>query len=151
MKVILRESVPDLGEMGQLVSVKDGYARNYLLPRKLAVRADSGSAKQIEHEKRIIARREEKQRTALGALAGALGGVTVELSVRAGEEEKIFGSVTAQHIAEKLREQGYDVDRKRIALEEPIKTLGVYTVPVHLGSGIDANVKVWVSAQEEPT
>lgn len=149
MKVILSEQVPNLGEMGQIVNVKDGYARNYLLPRKLAVRADSGSAKQIEHEKRAIAQREQKKRALAADLAKTLGSLTVEIKTRAGEEDKIFGSVTTQHIAEKLQEMGCEVDRRKIALEEPIKALGVYSVPVHLGSGVTAYVKVWVSGEEE--
>jgi len=149
MKVILSQDVPDLGTMGAEVNVAKGYARNYLLPRKLAVQADSATAKQIEHEKRVIQRREEKQRTAFGALAETLNNVTVEFKARAGEEDKIFGSVTNAHIAEKLAEMGHHVDRKAVLLEEPIKSLGIFLVPVRLSSDIKANLKVWVSALEE--
>lgn len=147
MKVILSENVPNLGEMGTTVKVAAGYARNFLLPRKLAVMAESGSAKQIEHEMRIIRRREEKHLAKMAEYAKTLEALTIEIRVRAGEEDKIFGSVTALHIAEKLQELGHTVDRKSIHLEEPIKALGIYTVPVRLAKGVDANVKVWVAAE----
>ena len=149
MKVILSEDVANLGKMGATVNVADGYARNFLLPRKLAVRADSGSARQIEHETRVIRRREEKQRAVLAALAKTLEGVTVEIKARAGEEDKIFGSITTAHIADKLAELGHQIDRKTIVLEEPIKSLGIFGVPVRLASGIEATIKVWVTAIEE--
>jgi large subunit ribosomal protein L9 len=149
MKVILSEDVASLGKIGSTINVADGYARNFLLPRKLAVRADSGSAKQIEHETRVIRRREEKQRAALTAVARTLEGVTVEIKARAGEEDKIFGSVTTANIAEKLAELGHQFDRKAIVLEEPIKSLGIFGVPVRLASGIEATIKVWVTPIEE--
>lgn len=149
MKVILSQDVPNLGKLGATVSVAEGYARNYLLPRKLAVNVDSGSAKQIEHEMRIIRRKEEKQRAEMTELAKKLGGVTVEIKARAGEEEKIFGSVTTPQIAEKLAELGYAIDKKSIVLEEPIKSLGIFTVPVKLSGGIEASVKVWVTPIQE--
>lgn len=149
MKVILSQDVANLGKMGATVNVADGYARNFLLPRKLAVRADSGSAKQIDHEIRVIRRREEKQRAVLTTLARSLEGVTVEIKARAGEEDKIFGSVTAAHVAEKLAEIGHQIDRKAIMLDEPIKTLGIFGVPVRLANGIEATIKVWVTAIEE--
>ncbi len=148
MKVILCENVPNLGEMGATVKVADGYARNYLLPRKLAVSADSSSAKQIEHEMRIIRKREEKVREQLAGVAKQLGGVTVEIKAKAGEEDKIFGSVTTAHIAEGLKALGHVVDRKGIIIEEPIKSLGIYTVSVRLAKGIEATVKVWVTKEE---
>jgi len=149
MKVILCQDVPNVGKMGAEVNVAAGYARNYLLPRKLAVGADSATAKQIDHEMRIIHRREEKQRGVLAELAQKLDDVTVEIRARAGEEERIFGSVTSGQIAEKLGEMGHPVDRKDIALEEPIRSLGIFAVPVRLASGIEASVKVWVAPIEE--
>jgi large subunit ribosomal protein L9 len=149
VKVILRENVPHLGSMGETVKVADGYARNYLLPRRLAVPAESGSARQIEHEMHMIRKREEKRRTHLREVAKEMQKLTVEIRARAGEEEKIFGSVTAANIAEKLKELGHEVDRRSIKLEEPIKALGIYSVPVALGHGVDANVKVWVAPVEE--
>lgn len=149
MKVILREDVANVGTMGTEVTVADGFARNFLLPRKMAVQADSATAKQIEHEMRLIRRREEKQRAKLTELAKSIEGITVEIKVRAGEEEKIFGSVTTANVAEKLAELGHTIDRKNIMIEEPIKSLGIFVVPVRLASGIEANLKVWVSPIEE--
>ena len=149
MKVILCEEVENLGAMGEMVDVTDGYARNYLLPRKLAVGAESASAKQIEHELSIIRRREEKLRAELQGVAKQLEGVTVEIQMRAGEGDKLFGSVTSQMIAEQLRELGHEVERKAIRLEEPIKQLGIETVPVKLGNGVEAQVKVWVTGQQD--
>ncbi|MBI5092728.1 MAG: 50S ribosomal protein L9 [Candidatus Hydrogenedentes bacterium] len=147
MKVILSENVPNLGDMGATVKVAAGYARNFLLPRKLAVPAQSGSAKQIEHEMRIIRKREEKHLSKMAEYGKTLEALTVEIKVRAGEEDKIFGSVTSANIAEKLKELGHAIDRKAIHLDEPIKALGIYTVPVRLAKGVDANVKVWVAAE----
>jgi large subunit ribosomal protein L9 len=146
MKVILSEDVENLGAMGATVKVADGYARNYLIPRKLAVGADSATAKQIQHETAIIKRREDKRRTELSKFAKQLEGVTVDIKMRSGEEDKLFGSVTNAMIAEKLHELGHDVDKKTIHMDEPIKSLGIFTVPVKLGSGIEAKVKVWVSS-----
>jgi len=148
VKVILCEDVANLGEMGATVDVADGYARNFLLPRKLAVRMDSASAKQIQHETQIIRQKEEKRRAAMTALADVLNATTVEIKARAGEEEKIFGSVTTANIQEALKEAGHEIDRKNILLDEPIKALGIHSVPVRLVSGIEANVKVWVSPED---
>ncbi len=148
MEVILREDVYNLGEVGQTVKVADGYARNYLLPRQMAVRIDSGSAKQIEHERKIIARRDEKRRAELTKVAKTLEAVTVEFKLRAGADEKLFGSVTTAHIAEKMAEQGHQVDRRSIKLEEPIKSLGIFTASVRLASGIEPSIKVWVNPLE---
>lgn len=148
MRVILCESISNLGDMGETVKVADGYARNYLIPRKLAVTVESASAKQIEHELSIIKRREEKHLIGLKDYAKKLEGLTVELKARAGEEEKIFGSITSGHIADKLKDMGHEVDRRKIVLEDPIKALGIFTVPIRLASGVEASVKVWVSAEE---
>ena len=149
MKVILSQDVPNLGKMGVTVNVADGYARNFLLPRRLAVFAGSGSAKQIEHEMRVIRHREEKRRAAMQEVAKKLSGVTVEIKARAGEEDKIFGSVTTAHIAEKLAELGHAIDRKSIVLDEPLKALGVFSVPVKLAGDVDASIKVWIQPLEE--
>jgi large subunit ribosomal protein L9 len=148
VKVILCENVPNLGEMGATVKVADGYARNFLLPRKLAVNADSSSAKHIEHEMRIIHRREEKVRAQLTEVAKKLAGVTVEIKAKAGAEDRIFGSVTTAQIAESLKAQGFTVDRKAISLDEPIKSLGIYTANVRLIRGVEAPVKVWVTKEQ---
>ncbi len=148
MKVILCEDVANLGEMGATVKVAAGYARNFLMPRKLAVPAESGSARAIEHQKRVFKVREEKRRKELMDYAKQLEALTLEFKVLAGEEDKMFGSVTTANIAEKFKEFGHTIDRKHILLDEPIKVLGIYTVPVKLATGIEASVKVWVSAQE---
>ncbi|NLN93004.1 MAG: 50S ribosomal protein L9 [Candidatus Hydrogenedens sp.] len=149
MKVILCEYIEKLGEIGDSVTVKDGYARNYLIPRKLAVQADSASAKQIEHELQILKKREEKRRALLTAEADKMRSLTLEFKVRAGEEDKIFGSVTTAMIAEKLQEAGFDVDRKKVILEDPIKALGIYSVDIKVYPGIETAVKVWVTGLED--
>ncbi len=150
MNVILCEDVDNLGDMGDTVKVAPGYARNFLLPRRLAVASDSASAKQIEHELRIIRRKDEKRRAALSAVSHELSKVTIAIKMRAGENEKLFGSVTSGHIAEQLAELGHVVDKRQIKLAEPIKALGIYSVPVRLASGIEPEIKVWVSPIEEP-
>lgn len=150
MKLILCEDVDNLGHMGDTVNVADGYARNFLVPRKLAVPVQSASAKQIQHEMAIIKRREEKVRAAQQSLAKQLENVTIEIKMRAGEGDKLFGSVTTANIADQLTELGYEVNRKGIELAEPIKELGIFTVPVKLGKGVTGSVKVWVSPIEPP-
>lgn len=149
MNVILCDDIENLGEMGQTVKVADGYARNFLIPRRLAVKADSASAKQIEHEMAIIKRREEKRRAEQAKIAKELEKLTVEIKVRAGEGDKIFGSVTAGHIAEKLAEMGQEINRKNLVLAEPIKSLGIFKVAVKFPGGIEAQIKVWVTGIEE--
>lgn len=150
MKIILCDDVDNLGEMGETVTVADGYARNFLIPRRLAVRADSASAKQIEHELAIIKRREEKRRAEQTKVAKKLEKLTVEIQVRAGEGDKIFGSVTTGHIAEKLAELGHEISRKSIQLDDPIKTLGIFKVTVKFPGSIEAQIKVWVTGLEDP-
>lgn len=149
MNVILREDVEHLGLMGDKVKVANGYARNFLLPNRLAVMADSASAKQIEHELAIIRRRDEKRKAELNKVAKTLEGVTVEIKMRAGEGDKLFGSVTNGHIADMLAEKGLDINRKQIVLAEPIKSLGIFTVAVKLGGGIEGSVKVWVTGEQD--
>lgn len=149
MQVILCEDVDNLGEMGHTVKVSPGYARNFLLPRKLAVLADSASAKQIEHEMRQIRKREERRRAEMEQVAKDLNQITVDIKVRAGEGDKIFGSVTSTHIVEKLADLGRTVDRKWVQLAEPIKALGIFMVPVKLPGGVMTEVKVWVTALKD--
>ncbi len=148
MKVILCEDVDNLGDMGQTVNVAPGYARNFLLPRRLAVQADSASAKQIEHEMRIIGKREQKRRAELIAVADTLEGVIVEFTAKAGAGGKLFGSITNLHISNKLEEQGHKVNRRKIQLPEPIKSLGEHEVAIQLTSGVGATIKVIVNAEE---
>jgi large subunit ribosomal protein L9 len=150
---MLTEHVANLGEMGETVKVTDGYARNFLIPRKMAVDVESASARQIEHELRLIKKKEEKVRAQLQTQAGEMAKVALEFEMLAGEADKLFGSVTSGMIAERLREDhGYEVDRRSIQLDESIKALGEFVVEVKLGSGVTATVKVVVkSAEPEPT
>ena len=149
MKVILREDVENVGEMGNTVNVAPGYARNFLIPRNLAVASESASAQQIGHEMRLIKRREQTKRAEQAKLAQGLEAVNIEISVRAGENGKIFGSVTTANIAEKLAEAGHDISRKSIILSEPIKSIGEFKVPVKLATGIEASIKITVKGLEE--
>lgn len=148
MKVILCEDVDSLGNMGETVRVANGYARNFLLPRKLAVAADSASARQIEHEMRIIKKREAKRRAELTEVAKGMASIQVEMLAKAGENGKLFGSITTLHIAQKLHDMGYDVNRRKIVLDEPIKSLGDHKVKIGLGVGVEATIKVSVLADE---
>ncbi len=144
MKLILREDVENLGKIGDVVEVAGGYGRNYLLPRGLAVQASTKNLKQQEHQKKLIQARMEKQKKEAQELAGSLDSVSCTIARKTGEEEKLYGSVTSRDIEEALREEGVSIDRKRILLEEPIKKLGVYTVPVKLHADVTGNIKVWV-------
>ena len=144
MKVILRQKVADLGNIGDVVTVSDGYARNYLIPRDLATRADKAKVRQLEHERRMITAREGKALKAIQELAKKIDDLSCTLTVKAGDEDKLFGSVSAADIAQALHEAEIEVDKKNIELEEPIKELGVYSVPISLGRGITARLKLWV-------
>ncbi len=145
MKVILCQDIEKLGKVGETVEVSDGYARNFLIARKLAVSVQSASAKEIRHHMEIIQRREAKRKAELESVAKQINTITIEFKMRAGDEERLFGSVTNTMIAEELQKINFNIDRKQILLEEPIKTLGIFSVPVKLGSGVIAEVKVWVS------
>jgi large subunit ribosomal protein L9 len=149
MQVILRDDMDNLGKSGEVVNVKPGYARNYLLPRGHAVKATASDVARVEHEKRVIAARTAKLAKEAQAEADKMSQVTVSIARAVGEEDKLFGSVTSRDIAEALREQGVTVDAKKIHLDEPIKALGMVEVPVKLGRGVSANVKVWVVKQEK--
>lgn len=144
MEVILREDVENLGSRGDRVQVARGYARNYLFPRSLAVEASAGNVRALTEESKMRDLRENKTMRNAERLAQKLGTVSVTATVQVGEDEKLFGSVTSNDIEELLRGQGYEIDKRRILLDEPIKSLGVYTVPVKLHSKVDASVKVWV-------
>jgi len=149
MKVILKESVDGLGNIGDVLTVKPGYARNYLVPRGLAVEASSASVKALEHHKRQLARKREKLTKDAEGIKARISGVTCTFELKAGEEGKLFGSVTAMDIAEKLAAAGIEVDRKKLQLPEAIKHLGEYVVPLKLQAGVVADVKVAVNAQAE--
>jgi large subunit ribosomal protein L9 len=148
MEVILREDVQNLGTVGDIVKVKPGFARNYLLPRNLAVVADRRNVRVLEHQKRLVADKRERDRRQAEGAAQKLSSLRVTFKARAGEEGKLFGSVTNIDIEKALAEQGVSVERRRIRLDEPIKTMGEHVVPVHLGVGIDAQITVVVEAQE---
>ena len=149
MQVILKEDIEKLGHIGDIVEVKRGYARNYLLPKDFALEATPRNVKQLEHQKRIVAAKIKKVKSASETLAEKLDQVTITLHHQAGEEDKLFGSVTSMEIAESLKEQGMELDRRKIALEEPIKRLGEYKVAVKLPGGISAHVTVIVAKKEE--
>jgi len=144
VKLILREDVENLGKIGEVVEVAGGYGRNYLLPRGLAVKASTKNLKEQGHQKKLIQARMDRHRKDAEELAGSLDSVSCTISRKTGDEEKLFGSVTSRDIEEALREEGVSLDRKRILLEEPIKKLGVYTVPVKLHADVTGNIKVWV-------
>ena len=149
MQVILRDDLDNLGKSGEVVNVKPGYARNYLLPRGLAIKATASDVARVEHEKRVIAARTAKLAKETQAEADKLSKVSVSIPRAVGEEDKLYGSVTSRDISEALREQGVVVDAKKIHLEEPIKALGMVEVAVKLGRGVSANIKVWVVKQEK--
>jgi large subunit ribosomal protein L9 len=144
MQVILREDIDALGKSGEVVTVRPGYGRNYLLPRGLAIAATAQDIARVEHEKRVIAARTAKLVKESQAAADRLSQVSVSIPVAVGEEDKLYGSVTTRDIAEALQAQGVSVDVRKLALEEPIKTLGLTEVEVKLGRGINAKIKVWV-------
>jgi large subunit ribosomal protein L9 len=144
MEIILREDVAHLGKAGEVVAVKDGYARNYLLPRGLAYPATAGNKKRIEVEHQRHVTRLATQRGDAEQLAQRLAAVSLTFTVKTGEGERLFGSITAQDIAQQLKEQGFDLDKRRVALDEPIKMIGIYKVPVRLDAGVQADIRVWV-------
>jgi large subunit ribosomal protein L9 len=144
MQVILRERLENLGNAGEIVDVKPGYARNYLIPQGLAYEATGANLRQIEREKAQVAKRESETLTAARERAGALEGVSLTFHARAGQEGKLFGSITSGDIADRLAEQGIQVDRRQIELEEPLKALGVFTVPIRLHTQVRPEIKVWV-------
>jgi len=148
MNVILTENVEGLGNIGDLVKVKPGYARNYLVPRSLAVEANTRNVKAFEHQKRQLERKAQKVAQDAEALKARIEAVKCVIAHRAGEEGKLFGSVTSMEIGEKLAAAGVEIDRKKIQLAEPIKTLGDHEVPVKLTAGVIANIKVSVVAAE---
>jgi len=144
MKVILQKDIPNLGEAGDIKEVSNGYARNYLLPRKLVLLASDSSRKAVEHQKKLIKIKKEKRKKQSETLMEALSALEIQIGAQVGEEEKLFGSVTSMDIARRLKELRHEVDRRKIHLDEPIKRLGEYRVPVKLDDGVTANIKVTV-------
>lgn len=147
MQLILREDVDNLGRTGQVVNVRDGYGRNYLIPRGLAVPASDRSLKQLEHQKRMIEARDRKLRKDAEAYKIQLEKTSVNIAKPVGEEDRLFGSVTTREIAEALEAAGVNVDKKKIELDQPIRTIGVHTAKVRLSRDMVAEVKVWVVAK----
>ena len=147
MKVILREDVANLGKSGELVTVKDGFGRNYLLPRKLAVLAIEQNVRQLEHERAAIAARNAKLKGAAEEQSKKLGAVKVTIRRKVGEQDKLYGSVTVLDIAEALAAQGQTVDRRQLHLAEPIKATGQYEVELRLHRDVTAKIKVEVAAE----
>ncbi len=148
-KVLLREDVDDLGARGEIVRVRAGYARNYLLPRNLAVEATAGNVKGIESERSALLKKEAKERASAEAQSQQMGSLDLEFKRKAGEQGALYGSVTSMDIAEALRERGYEIDRHRIHLREPLKRLGEYTVPVRLHREVTIDLKIRVAAEGE--
>lgn len=148
MEVILKEDIANLGKMGDVVRVRDGYARNYLLPRGLVLVANKKNLKLFEHQKRVIATQRERVVKQAQALGEKLAQVSVVIPVKTGEEGKIFGAVTNIDIEKALRARGFDVERRKIHLDEPIKSLGDIEVPVRLTSDVTVAIKVSVVAEQ---
>ncbi|HZD41600.1 MAG TPA: 50S ribosomal protein L9 [Terriglobales bacterium] len=148
MEVILREDIANLGKIGDVVRVRDGFARNYLLPRGLVLVANKKNIKVFEHQKKVVADQKQRILREAQSVGDRLGGVALTISMRTGEEGKLFGSVTNIHIEKALKAQGVEVDRRKIHLEEPIRTLGEFDVPVRLTADLTISVKVTVVPEE---
>ena len=144
MQVILKEHIENIGQAGDLINVAPGFARNYLLPKKLAILANAKNVKQIEHQKRLKQAIKEKHLKDCEKLAKTIESLSLTIIRKSGENDRLFGSVTSIDINEALANEGVSIERKRIHLEEPIKSLGIYTVPIHLHQDVIANLKVWV-------
>lgn len=150
MKVILQETMEGVGHLGDLVNVADGFARNFLLPRGKAVEANSRSIKAFEHAKRVAAEKAKKEKLEIEAHAKKVSAITLTIEAQVGKDDKMFGSVTAKDIAERLAAQGFTVDRRKIQLPHPIKELGTVTVPIKLPREVTAAVTVRIVKKQEP-
>jgi large subunit ribosomal protein L9 len=144
MRVILRSEVANLGDAGDIVKVKPGYGRNFLIPRGLAIPATEGSMRQVEHQKRVADAIRRKNLSSAKELKDKLEGTAVSIRRETGEDDKLFGAVTNRDVAEALGAEGIEVDRRQIVLDEPIKSIGLFTVPVRLHRDVTANVRVYV-------
>lgn len=147
MEVILLESLPPLGDRGDTVKVKPGYARNYLFPRKIAILATAANKRVFEESERVKKRRDIIEMRSAKDQAGKLADVSCTITVKVGEDDKLYGSVSAADISKELANQGFDIDKKKVLLEEPIKKIGVYTVEVKLHREVNVPIKVWVVKQ----
>jgi large subunit ribosomal protein L9 len=148
-KILLRQDVDDLGARGEIVRVRAGYARNYLLPRKLAVEATAGNVKEIERERAALLKKEATERTTAEGQAEQMGSLILEFKRKSGEQGALYGSVTSMDIAEALKERGYEIDRHRIHLREPIKRVGEFGVPVRLHREVTIDLQVKVIPEGE--
>lgn len=148
MEVILQKDFEDLGKAMDVVRVKDGYARNYLFPNGIAAPASKGNMAGLDEARRMNAKREEKKLKEARVRAKEIEKIPCTIAVKVGEEDKIFGSVTNEHIADFLKKEGFEIDKRLIDLEEPIKQLGVYTVTIKLSKEVTAQLKVWVVKEE---
>lgn len=144
MQVILKEDVHNLGKAGELVKVKPGFGRNYLIPQGKAIVATAANVKQIEHEKKIIAAKQAQLSKDAQAMADRLASVEVQIERQVGEEDKLFGSVTSRDIESALADKGISIDHKKVHMPEPIKTIGYHTVEIKLGTGVTGKIKVVV-------
>ncbi|QDG50086.1 50S ribosomal protein L9 [Persicimonas caeni] len=146
MEVILLEDVRNLGEMGDIVDVADGYGRNYLIPQGMAEPATAARKDQIEHQLTVIEARKEKERAAAREIVGDIDGVSISVPARVAEDDQLYGSVTARDIVDVLGQQGIEVTHKQVQLDEPVRELGIYKIPIKLASGIFAYIRLWVVA-----
>jgi large subunit ribosomal protein L9 len=144
MKIILRQDHAKLGKIGDVVDVKDGFARNFLIPRNIGYQATEGNMRALEEEKKQHVRRQDKEAVRAGKLATELEKTSVTLKMKVGEDERLFGTVTSQMIADALSEKGFSVDKRIIEIEETIKALGIYSVTLKLHPSVETKVKVWV-------
>jgi large subunit ribosomal protein L9 len=149
MQVILTQDVDNLGKAGELVSVKPGYGRNYLVPRGFAVTATVTNKNRLDHEKALIARRVAKERANADEIATRINGMTLQFERQTGEDEKLFGSVTSRDIADQLKKANVEIDHRWVQLEQSVKALGKYEVPVRLAAGVVATLKFWVVGKDK--
>jgi large subunit ribosomal protein L9 len=145
MRVILQQDIPNLGEAGDIRTVKNGYGRNFLLPRNLVLLATASNEKQRKHQERISKLKKDKKEKEAGEMAQKLSGLSCEFKVHVGDQGKLYGSITALDIAEKLRDQGYSIDKRKVQLPEPFRNLGEYVVKVKLAQGVESSVKVRIT------
>ena len=148
MEVILREYVDNLGQRGDIVKVSDGYGRNYLLPRKLALPVTEGNKRHVERERHIVEAREAEEKSQAEAIASKLAVVEVVLVRRVGDTEQLYGSVTATDIADVLKDKGFEIDKRKLVLPEPLKTLGEHTIRLRLHQEVDVSLKVQINKEE---
>ena len=148
MKVILRQDVDNLGTMGEIVNVKDGYARNYLIPRQMAYFATEKATKVLEFEKKQYAKRMAKEKAGAEMISTQLAELQVSVAMKVGEEGRLYGSVTPQMIAQELSLRGFDVDKRNIIIEDAIKSLGVFDITIKLHPEVTTTIKIWVISEE---